>query len=313
MNETQPCYSTSTERDPTSSDDLLQRIAPFLKPGQKLSLSDGLPSAPFSVNTTGLHANAYYWNHPEWLKTWFDGVHRYPELKTRWHALGGTWDDKVVVDIGCGPGNLFATLGGNPKVLIGIDVAKNSLQWAKSLGYLPLLADAHSLPLKSQFADIVALNSTLHHCDFMSQVVAEAARLVKPGGILITDHDPHLSACDLRGLGKAIWHFRTWFYRLIRRPGHLRDEQEWALATEIHHRPGDGITARMLQEALAPLGFVVEVYPHNVRVGAEIIRGERGRGPFRMRLAQLLSGINPNSEAAAMLLLCVARRSPDLR
>jgi SAM-dependent methyltransferase len=190
-------------------------------------------------------------------------VHRYPEFKARWHAVGGTWDNKIVVDIGCGPGNLFDILGGNPKVLIGVDVASGSLHWAKSLGYLPLLADAHDLPLKSQFADIVALNATIHHCDFMSQVVAEAARLVKPGGILIADHDPHLQAYDFRGLGKAIWNSRTWVYRLMRRPGHLRDEQKWALATEIHHRPGDGITARMLQEVLAPLGFEVQLYPHN--------------------------------------------------
>jgi hypothetical protein len=153
------------------------------------------------------------------------------------------------------------------------------------------------------------LNATIHHCDFMNQVVAEAARLVKPGGILIADHDPHLPAFDFRGCGKALWNLRTWAYRLMRRPGHLPGEQEWALATEVHHRPGDGVTARMFQEVLAPLGFEVELYPHNINVGAEIVSGQRGRAPFRLRLAQLLSGISPNSKPAALLLLCRARRS----
>jgi SAM-dependent methyltransferase len=290
--------------------DLLLKLAPYLKRGQELTLVDGLPSAPFSKNTSGLHANAYYFGHPIWLEAWFYGVHRYPELRERWQAVAGTWDDKIVVDIGCGPGNLFATLGGRPKVLIGVDVARGSLQWAKKIGYLPLLADAHALPLKSEFADIVALNSAFHHCDDMGRVASEAARLVKPGGILISDHDPRFSAFDLRGLGKVVWNLRMPLYRLINRGGDSRegDEQIWAEQTEIHHRPGHGITAEMLQDALRPLGFVLKFYPHNNRVGAEIIRGERGRVPLRMRIAQRLSGINPKSEAAAMTLLCVAQR-----
>jgi SAM-dependent methyltransferase len=173
-----------------------------------------------------------------------------------------------------------------------------------------LLADAHSLPLKSGFADVVALNSTLHHCDDMGCVVSEAARLVKPGGILISDHDPRFSAFNLRGLGRAVWNLRMPFYRLINRGGHSRegDEQTWADQTEIHHRPGDGITAEMLQGALGPLGFSLKLYPHNNKVGAEVIRGERGRVPLRMRIAQRLSGIDPNSDAGAITLLWVAER-----
>ena len=293
-----------------STSDLLHKLKPFLTRGQELTLVDGLPSAPFSKDTRGLRANAYYFGHPSWLEAWFYGVHRYPELKERWHAVAGTWDHKVVVDIGCGPGNLFATLGGSPKVLIGVDVARGSLHWARTIGYLPLLADAHSLPLKAQFADVVALNSTLHHCDDMDRVISEAARLVKPGGILIADHDPRFSAFDLRGLGKVVWNLRMPVYRMINRGGHSRDgdEQTWAEQTEIHHRPGDGITAEMLQRALNPLGFVLKLYPHNNKVGAEIMRGERGRVPLRMRIAQRLSGIDPNSEAAAITLLCVAER-----
>ena len=88
----------------------------------------------------------------------------------------------MVVDIGCGPGNVHASLKCSPQLLIGVDVSANALAMAERLGYTPLLADAHALPLVDQFADYVVLNATLHHCDDMTRVLAEAARLVRPGG-----------------------------------------------------------------------------------------------------------------------------------
>ncbi len=258
-----------------------------------------------------MRANAYYFGHPDWLRNWFERVHRYPELRERWQAVAGTWDEKVVVDVGCGPGNLFATIGGSPRALIGIDVARGALQWAAGIGYTPLWADAHSIPLKSGFADVVAVNGTLHHCDDMAQVLAESARLVKPGGVLVVDHDPQLSAYKLKNLGKMLWNLRVTMYRLLGRCGHSAkdDEQVWALATEIHHAPGDGLAPELFRRVLEPMGFEVRLLPHNHRVGAEILQGHRGRAPFQMRLAQRLSGIQPDSDAGALSLMCLAKRS----
>ena len=288
----------------------LARIEPFLDPLAEISVVDGIPVAPLVKQTPGLKANAHYFGQPNWVRNWFECVHRYPQLRERWHAAGGTWDDKIVVDVGCGPGNLFATLGGRPAALLGIDVARGSLEWAERIGYAPLLADAHAMPLKSAFADIVALNGTLHHCDDMVQVLTESARLVKPGGLLMADHDPQFSAYDLKLLGKLLWDLRLPLYRRIGRGGHapLDDEQAWALASEIHHQPGDGLTAELFHRVLQPLGFAVRLLPHNHRVGAEVLEGHRGRAPFRMRLAQRLSGIRPDSDAGALSLLCVATR-----
>jgi SAM-dependent methyltransferase len=288
-----------------------EQIESFLDPSAEVAIVDGIVVAPLLKSTPGLTANAHYFGQPNWVRNWFECVHRYPQLRERWHATSGTWDDKVVVDVGCGPGNLFATLGGQPAALIGVDVARGSLEWAAQIGYLPLLADAHAMPLKSAFADIVALNGTLHHCDDMAQVLSESARLVKPGGMLVADHDPQLSAYDLGRLGKLLWNLRLPLYRRLGRGGHasLDDEQTWALATEIHHAPGDGVTAEFFRQILAPLGFEVLLLPHNQRVGAEVLEGERGRAPFKMRLVQRLSGIRPDSDAGALSLLCVATRS----
>ena len=285
-------------------------LTPFLKLGAVIQESEGLPSTTIENPDENLKANAYYFGQPEWAKEWLAFVHSYPELRERWHAVSGKWDDKVVVDIGCGPGNLLKTLGGDPALLIGIDVAPESLRLASELGYVPLLADAHDLPLKSGFADIVALNSTLHHVTDMSRVLMEAARLVNKGGLLVTDHDPQFSAWDYRGLGLIPWKLRKPIYRWMNRGGHRAEgnEQGWAERTEVHHRPGDGVTERMFREPLEAAGFDVSIYPHNIAIGREVKAGERGRAANKIQWAQRLSGIDPDSKEAALLLMCVARK-----
>ena len=286
-------------------------LAPFLKRGAALHEVDGLPAAPMPPATPGTAANAYYFGHPTWMDGWLKYVHRYPELRERWHAAAGTWDGKVIVDIGCGPGNLFANIGGTPAALIGVDVAKGSLRLAQGLGYTPLLADAHDLPLASGIADIVAVNGSIHHVEDMEVVMCESARLVKPGGFLIIDHDPQKSAWDFRGLGKLLWEARRPIYRMMKRGGHnaAEDEGEWAFRSEIHHRPGDGLTESMLRSTLEPIGFTVGVYPHNHRVGAAALTGAMGTQPRQIRMGQMLSGIRSDSPAGALTLMCVAQRA----
>jgi SAM-dependent methyltransferase len=285
-------------------------LTPFLQQGAVLQESEGLPNAPIKNPDENLRANAYYFGQTKWMMEWLEFVHSYPQLRERWHAVSGRWDDKVVVDIGCGPGSLFKTLGGRPALLIGIDVAPGSLRLASELGYVPLLADAHDLPLKSGFADIVAMNATVHHVTDMSKVLLEGARLVKNGGVLVVDHDPQLSAYDLRGFGLTAWKLRKPIYRWMNRGGHRAEgnEQEWVERTEVHHRPGAGVTEQLFRKPLEAIGFDVSMYPHNIAVGTEIKAGERGRAANTLRWAQRLSGIDPDSKEAALILMCVARK-----
>ena len=283
----------------------------YLDKRAEIEKIDGIVTARISNWTPGLRANEYYFSHPKWVHNWFTQVHRYPEFVDRWRTATGSWDGKIVVDIGCGPGNVYASVGGSPALIIGVDVARGSLSMAEKVGYVPLLADVQNLPLISGFADIVTACATIHHCDDMARVLSEAARLVRPGGILVTDHDPQLSAHDFKWPGLHLWNARIPIYRLMKRGGHSPedDEQKWALATEIHHYPGDGVDAKLFQETLQPAGFEVELYPHNNLVGAEVFKGRRGRA-FRMfRVTQRISRINPDLPSGAMTMMCVARRT----
>jgi SAM-dependent methyltransferase len=259
--------------------------------------------------TPAMEANRYYFDNPQWAKDYFDACHRDEAFKGCWRAAMGCWDDRIVVDVGCGPGNLYATLGGSPKLLIGVDISRTSLEMAQAIGYTSILADAHNLPFIDGFADIVALNATLHHCDNMAQVLAEAARLVRPGGLLITDHDPQRSAWNWKGLGMLLYKVRVPIYRLISGGQFMSQaEHDAMIASETHHKPGAGVTSKLYYQTLNPLGFVVKVYPHNHTVGAEVLQGNYGRSQMKYRFSQWLSGIHPNSPEAALSLMCVARR-----
>jgi len=291
-------------------DNYYSQLKRFILRNESIDFDREIPTCSFKL-TPAIIANQFYFNCSQWAKTYFDSCHRDSFFRERWLAITGSWDNKIVVDIGCGPGNLYATLKGNPKLLIGIDVSEGSLIMAKKIGYIPFLADAHNLPLASEFADIVTLNAALHHCQDMSSVLAEAARLVRHGGMLVIDHDPQLSAWNYQGLGLWLYKIRLtviyrWFLKSLDIP---EAERLTALATEIHHKPGDGVTKELFSQALEPRGFEVKFYPHNNAIGADALQGNQGNPPhWRYRVGQLLSGINPYSESSALSLMCVATR-----
>jgi ubiquinone/menaquinone biosynthesis C-methylase UbiE len=280
--------------------------------------SDDLPAArpacsPMSLvvdeASEAIRANAFYFGNKEWAAEYLTYCHRSEQFKERWLAATGDWTGKVVVDLGCGPGNVFATLGGRPAQLIGVDVANGSLDLAKGLGYTTLLADAANVPLADEMADVVAINASLHHCDDMRAVLVEAARLVKPGGVLVTDHDPQLSAWDFKGVAKLLWIARLFVYRIVGHGFHkTATQQMWGLKTEIHHKPGDGLTDDFYIDTLSPLGFSVSVYAHNHEIGADVLRGEIGPAAWKYNIANILSGRSPSARKSALSLMCVARK-----
>jgi len=292
---------------------MLSQIKPFLQLGAVIEEKENYLQIPIPHPSEGLKANAYYFNDPEWAEEYLTYCHRSDEFINRWKAAIGDWNGKVVLDIGCGPGNIYASLKGKPKVLIGVDVAPKSLEMAKQLGYIPVLADATHLPFKSGFADIVTLNAALHHCEDMQAVLKEAARLVKPGGILITDHDPQLSAWNYKGVAKLLWNARLVWYKVVKRGFHkTNDQQQWGLACELHHKPGDGVTKKMFKSILEPSNFKVNVFPHNHTVGAGVLQGQKGKADFKYRLGNVLSGRNPSSDDSALTLMCVAKKNASL-
>lgn len=107
--------------------------------------------------------------------------------------------DSVVVDVGTGTG--FVASGLAPRVarVIGTDAAPAMLAHARAnlaeLGVSNVdlvLAGVDRLPLADDAADATVANMVLHHAPDPAAMIAEMARVVRPGGVVaITDAVEH--------------------------------------------------------------------------------------------------------------------------
>ena len=94
-------------------------------------------------------------------------------------------DGHVLVDVACGGGLLAPYAVGYRH--IGVDITDSALRIARSHGVEPVRGDAGRLPLRDSCADVVVAGEVLEHVGDFDAVVAELARVLKPGGTLVVD------------------------------------------------------------------------------------------------------------------------------
>ena len=87
----------------------------ILLPNVKLKQSGAYYESGLKKKTEAITANATYFGNPQWAREYLDFCHRDAHFRSRWLAAAGDWTDKIVIDLGCGPGNIFATVGGKPR------------------------------------------------------------------------------------------------------------------------------------------------------------------------------------------------------
>lgn len=95
--------------------------------------------------------------------------------------------DAILVDVGCGGGLLTPHLIGKGYRHIGLDLTASALEQAAAHGLTPVRADAGALPLADGCADVVVAGEILEHVPDLSRAVAEACRVLRPGGLLVLD------------------------------------------------------------------------------------------------------------------------------
>lgn len=93
----------------------------------------------------------------------------------------------VLVDLGCGAGLLGPHLRGKGYRHVGVDLNAQALAQAASRGMTAVRGDVTAVPLADGCADVVAAGEILEHVPDLAAAVAQACRLLRPGGLLVLD------------------------------------------------------------------------------------------------------------------------------
>ncbi len=103
----------------------------------------------------------------------------------------------LVADLGCGPGELLAKLAETARRVVGVDASPRMLELAAArLADKPnaslRLGELEHLPLREGEVQAVTLSLVLHHLDDPRAALAEARRVLAPGGLLlVAEFDRH--------------------------------------------------------------------------------------------------------------------------
>jgi ubiquinone/menaquinone biosynthesis C-methylase UbiE len=174
-------------------------------------------------------------------------AHAEQRLRFLTSLLGGLAPGGTLVDAGCGAG-LALTAGRRAGwEALGCDSSPAAVEIARERGENAVLGDAASLPFADASAQAVLLLDVLAHVDHPSACVAEAARVVQPGGSVL-----------VKTPRRPVWAYRVCAIL----PGRL--------GTSLAHLPAQrrAFSAEGLRRLLATAGFeeiAIEPSPEAVR------------------------------------------------
>jgi 2-polyprenyl-6-hydroxyphenyl methylase/3-demethylubiquinone-9 3-methyltransferase len=95
--------------------------------------------------------------------------------------------DAVLVDLACGGGLMAPHVGRLGYRHVGVDIGLRGLELAREHGVTPVRGSVLAVPLADGCADVVVAGEILEHVEDDIGVLAECARLLRPGGTLVLD------------------------------------------------------------------------------------------------------------------------------
>ncbi|HXM58750.1 MAG TPA: class I SAM-dependent methyltransferase [Candidatus Dormibacteraeota bacterium] len=192
-----------------------------------------------------------------WLFGAGAGVYRWFTAQDAWQASCAALASRLppgerprVVDLGCGPGNSTAGLAAerSDARLIGLDVARRMLAyarrdasrspWGSRVSWVQ--ADGGRLPLRTASIDAVTGHSFLYLVPDQAAVLAEALRVLRPGGRLVL-MEPNARPATIRAI-----------LRVSRDPRHVVAVGLWRPFSRLHGRHDAASLAVTLERS----GFV---------------------------------------------------------
>jgi SAM-dependent methyltransferase len=150
-----------------------------------------------------------------------------------------------ILEVGCGEGMMFE---GTRIVPVQMDVSMRRVRYARDKGQPAICGDGYHIPFADASFSIVLLIAMLEHTSEPWRVLAEARRVLKPGGraIIVVPNDVTMSAGRLV-LGKFP----------IRYPDHLT----FTTPGRMHRWLGEGFrVAEEFPLPFRPLPYAVNLY-----------------------------------------------------
>ena len=93
----------------------------------------------------------------------------------------------VLLDLACGGGLLAPHVAGKGHRHVGLDLSRSALPQARDHGVVPVRGDVLRLPFGDEVADVVVAGEVLEHVQEPLELVSEACRVLRPGGVLVLD------------------------------------------------------------------------------------------------------------------------------
>jgi ubiquinone/menaquinone biosynthesis C-methylase UbiE/DNA-binding transcriptional ArsR family regulator len=121
------------------------------------------------------------------------------EVEAAIRAAVGPGHVDAHLDIGTGTGRLVELLAGQTRRAVGVDLSHDMLTVARAnlqrsaLRHVQVRpGDVYALPFEAREFDLVTIHQVLHYLEEPSRAIAEAARVLGPGGrLLVVDFAPH--------------------------------------------------------------------------------------------------------------------------
>jgi ubiquinone/menaquinone biosynthesis C-methylase UbiE len=169
---------------------------------------------------------------------------RQAEIEAILAAPAGSRDR--LLDVGCGTGNVLRLARRHFRGCCGVDISPKLLvELGRREPALRLVvSSADRLPFHDAMFDMVTMYGVLHHIVDHRPVFESAFRVLKPDGVLYTDHDPNY----------FFGRFYHAYYRLRHRsrPGFGSTDAE---LSEWHHTQTGGLNPYDLRDLLRDVGF----------------------------------------------------------
>lgn len=163
-------------------------------------------------------------------EAWGDAPDRlYGALAEALLVRGPVWRGLLVLDVGAGTGTATRRLVEAGAVVVALDAAVAMLDVARDRSRCrPVVGDARALPLSNNAVDAVVMGFVLNHLTDPAAALAEAARVVRPGGWVLAstwarENDHPVKQLVEAGLRERGWVAPPWYTQLKQETAPLTD------------------------------------------------------------------------------------------